>query len=124
MMPITHYPWTMVQGSSQEEKIFDKQQFAMEQARNHCGWSTKQMAKDAGQWQQTRGRGRDIDPCPYDPMNLDAAKTQRLSLEERAKLIEAGKCFFCKKQGHMYQECPTCPKGVPKGKKKPKDKGK
>ena len=49
-------------------------------------------------------------------MQLDAAKAKRLSEEERKKLQSEGKCFNCKKTGHMYRECPTKPK--PKGKSK------
>src|SRR5487761_1850754 len=49
-------------------------------------------------------------------MQLDAAKAKRLSEEERKRLQAEGKCFNCKKTGHMYRECPTRPK--------PKDKGK
>ena len=49
-------------------------------------------------------------------MQLDAAKAKRLSEEERKKLQSKGKCFNCKKTGHMYRECPTKPK--PKGKGK------
>jgi hypothetical protein len=108
--------------AAEEEKIFDEQQFAVDQAKQRRGWSTREMARDADRRRQNRGRGRDIDPRPYDPMNVDAAKTQRLSLEERAKLIQDGKCFWCKKQGHMYRECPTRPKGPPRGKKRPKGK--
>jgi hypothetical protein len=39
-------------------------------------------------------------------MEVNAAKTQRLLLEEHNKLIKAGKCFYCKKEGHLFQECP------------------
>jgi hypothetical protein len=60
---------------------------------------------------------RDINPHFYHPIEVDAAKTQRLSLEECNKLIKVGKCFYCKKEGHLFQECPTWPKDG-KGKKK------
>jgi hypothetical protein len=50
-------------------------------------------------------------------MEVDAAKTQGLSLEEHNKLIKVGKCFYCKKEGHLFQECPTQSKDR-KGKKR------
>ena len=34
-------------------------------------------------------------------MDVDA-----LSLEERSKLMKEGKCFRCKKTGHLVKDCP------------------
>jgi hypothetical protein len=50
-------------------------------------------------------------------MEVDATKTQRLLLEEHNVLIKAGKCFYCKKEGHLFWECPIQLKDA-KGKKK------
>ena len=46
-------------------------------------------------------------------MDVDA-----LSLEERGKLIKEGKCFHCRKTGHLVKDCPD--KGNQKKKEEPK----
>ena len=60
-------------------------------------------------------------------VQLDTAKTQRMSEEEHTKLLAAGKCFGCKNTGHWYRDCPERPKcqdknrkGTPKPWPKPK----
>jgi hypothetical protein len=43
-----------------------------------------------------------------DAMDVDALKTNnKLSKEEREKLSKEGRCFNCKKQGHMSRDCPN-----------------
>jgi hypothetical protein len=44
-------------------------------------------------------------------MDVDVAKTSCLSEVEWKKLISEGKCFGCKEKGHLYRDCPKCPKG-------------
>jgi hypothetical protein len=37
----------------------------------------------------------------FNAMNVDA-----LTMEERGMLLRQGKCFCCKKMGHMAKDCP------------------
>jgi len=88
-----------------KEQSFDQMKFDLAKAKRHRGGRRlEDLAQDA------RRRGRkpttDVDPCPYDPMQLDAAKVQRMSDEECQKLMKAGKCFGCKDTGHRYRKCP------------------
>src|SRR5579863_8781648 len=69
--------------------------------------------------QKGRKPASDRNPCPYDPMQVDATRTQCLTQAEREKLQKEGKCFNCKKTGHMYYECSTKPKNKGKGKARP-----
>jgi hypothetical protein len=62
----------------------------------------------------------DVDHRPYVPMQVDAAKIQRLSDEERQRLRNEGKCFGCESDKHMYANCPRNPKRRRKGKDKQK----
>jgi hypothetical protein len=57
----------------------------------------------------------DTDPCPYVPMQLNVVKTQWLTDEEHLKLIQ-GKCFYCKKDSHLYKDCKKRPKSKGEGK--------
>jgi hypothetical protein len=49
------------------------------------------------------------DPDAMD-VDVNLAKTGQLSKQEREKLSKEGRCFFCKKQGHMARNCPDRPK--------------
>ncbi|ETW76232.1 hypothetical protein HETIRDRAFT_329954 [Heterobasidion irregulare TC 32-1] len=53
----------------------------------------------------------------YAPMDVDAAELEvdairfkKLTPEERNRLYKEGKCFYCKKTGHMARGCPSRPK--------------
>ena len=37
------------------------------------------------------------------------ARVRRIDADERAELMKAGKCFTCKKQGHLSRDCPQKP---------------
>jgi hypothetical protein len=45
------------------------------------------------------------------PMDVDTARVDALTTEERQKLLSEGKCFFCRKQGHISKQCPQKQKG-------------
>ena len=42
------------------------------------------------------------------------ARVRRIEADERAELMKAGKCFTCKKQGHLSHNCPQRPPQRPK----------
>lgn len=45
-------------------------------------------------------------------MEADAIRTcfKKLTPEEQSQLTKEGKCFYCKKPGHMAHRCPSRPK--------------
>jgi hypothetical protein len=49
------------------------------------------------------------DPDAMD-VDVNLAKTSQLSKQEREKLAKEGRCFHCKKQGHIARNCPDKPK--------------
>jgi Retrotransposon gag protein len=65
------------------------------------------------QWQRRFGqRGQGGGSSSHDPnaMDVDAISTRNpLSEEEKKRLMAEGRCFFCKQQGHMSQNCPKKP---------------
>jgi len=100
-----------------KEQSFYQMKFDLAEAKRHRGGRhLEDLAQDAGKC--GRKPTTDVDPHPYDPMQLDAAKMQRMSDEERKKLIAAGRCFRCKNTGHLYQDCPKRPKCKGKNKQK------
>jgi hypothetical protein len=71
------------------------------------------MARDAS---KSKKPAYDVDPHPYDPMQLDVAWIQKLTDEECQKLLKEKKCFYCKKASHMFANCKERPKTKGKGK--------
>jgi Retrotransposon gag protein len=62
-------------------------------------------------WEQTLGRnggssGGRQGGGRSNAMDAEVARMMPLSDEERKKLQAAGRCFFCKAQGHMWRKCP------------------
>jgi hypothetical protein len=97
-----------------EEQSFYQLKFNLAEAKKHrSGRHLGDMARDAS---KSKKPAYDIDPHPYDPMQLDAAWIQRLTNEECQKLIQEKKCFYCKKMGHMFANCKERPKTKGKGK--------
>src|SRR6267142_533538 len=100
-----------------EEQSFYQMKFDLAEAKRHRGGKRlEDLAQDAKK--SGRKPSTDVDPCPYYPMQLDAAKMQRMSDEECKKLIAAGKCFGCKQPGHLYRDCEERPKRKGKGKQR------
>ena len=76
-----------------------------------------------GNWRKTQcmlGRGKANEPkkempektftFPKCERNPDAIDIDRLTTEERTLLMKEGKCFKCRKQGHLSRDCP--PRGT------------
>jgi hypothetical protein len=57
------------------------------------------------QWQQA------LRPKPKDPnvMEIDRVRARQITTDERTELMKAGKCFTCRKQGHLSRDCPQRP---------------
>jgi hypothetical protein len=116
--PQTLTDW--MQAAREEERLFYELKFDLGEAKRHKGRRRlDDMAHDASNRRGKRPTG-DTDPRPYDPMQVDAARTQRMTPEERLKLIKEGKCFGCKETKHLYKDCPENPRNKRKGKGKSK----
>ena len=52
-------------------------------------------------------------PTSRDPDAMDTtpgrARVRKIDADERTELMKAGKCFTCKKQGHLSCDCPQRP---------------
>ena len=74
---------------------------------------------------QNRLRGLDVPKQQKrkDPnaMEVNAIKMGRLSDKEKAKLLKEGRCFCCKKMGHLSRNCPDKKDSKGKGVDKPRN---
>ena len=60
-------------------------------------------------WNNKRGNNSDaMDTTP------GCTRVRRIDADERAELMKAGKCFTCKKQGHLSRDCPQRPPQRPR----------
>jgi hypothetical protein len=57
------------------------------------------------QWQQALG------PKSKDPntMEIVRVRARQITTDKRTELMKAGKCFTCRKQGHLSRDCPQRP---------------
>jgi hypothetical protein len=62
------------------------------------------------QWQQA------LRPKSKDPnaMEIDRVRARQITTDERTELMKAGKCFTCRKQGHLSRDCPQRPPRPPR----------
>ena len=56
-------------------------------------------------------KGKPVKKRDPDAMEIDAARTEERSKEEKAKLIKERKCFICEKPGHIAAKCYSRDKG-------------
>jgi hypothetical protein len=42
-------------------------------------------------------------------MEIDRVRARQITTDERTELLKAGKCFTCRKQGHLSRDCPQRP---------------
>ena len=65
------------------------------------------------QWKSAWNSRRSHDP---DAMDTTPGRTRarKIDADERTELMKAGKCFTCKKQGHLSRDCPQRPPQRPR----------
>jgi hypothetical protein len=54
------------------------------------------------QWQQALW----LKPKDPNAMEIDCVRARQITTDKRVELMKAGKCFTCRKQGHLSRDCP------------------
>jgi hypothetical protein len=75
------------------------------------GYAPKVPPPEAQKWRNILGKnrgdkGRWVVAKREDRMEVDAVEANALTAEERTRLQKEGKCFNCKKTGHLSKDCP------------------
>ena len=60
------------------------------------------------QWKAAWNSKKNSNPDAMDT-TPGRARVRRIDADERAELMKTGKCFTCKKQGHLSRDCPQRP---------------
>ena len=72
--------------------------------------------RTGGEQKNVRTRGTKKFVFPKKERDPNAMDVDRLTVEERTKLMKEGRCFRCKLQGHLSRDCPGEKKDEPKKK--------
>ena len=67
----------------------------------------------AEQWKMAWKGQKNRDPNAMDMMP-GRTRARKIDADERTELMKAGKCFTCKKQGHLSHDCPQRPPSCPR----------
>ena len=65
------------------------------------------------QWKAAWNNKRNGNPDAMET-TPSCARVRRIDADERAELMKAGKCFTCKKQGHLSRDCQQRPPQRPR----------
>jgi hypothetical protein len=99
--PVTWTDWVRAAQKYQQKYLLIQANLGHRRAKDPAK-GQKNRSKE--QWQQA------LRPKPKDPnaMEIDRVRARQITTDERAELMKAGKCFTCRKQGHLSRNCPQC----------------
>jgi hypothetical protein len=100
--PVTWTDWVHAAQKYQQKYLLVQANLGNRRSKDPAkGW--KNHSKE--QWQQA------LRPKPKDPnvMEIDRVRARQITTDKRTELMKAGKCFTCRKQGHLSRDCPQRP---------------
>ena len=74
---------------------------------------TRKKPQTPEQWKAAWNNKKNSDPDAMDT-TPGRARARRIDADEHTELMKAGKCFTCKKQGHLSRDCPQRPPQCPR----------
>jgi hypothetical protein len=97
--PVTWTDWVCATQKYQQKYLLIQANLGDRQSKDPVK-GQKSCSKE--QWQQA------LRLKPRDPnaMEIDHVRARQITTDERAELMKAGKCFTCRKQGHLSRDCP------------------
>ena len=108
--PHTWLDWTRAAQKYQQKYLLIRSALGLKTG--NANSKTRKKPQTPKQWKAAwNKRGSDPDAMDTTP---GCARARRIDAEERTELMKAGKCFTCKKQGHLSRDCPQRPPQCPR----------
>ena len=107
--PRTWTEWTRAAQKYQHKYLLIRSSLGL---RNPRELKTRKKLQTLEQWKAAWKKPTNRDP---DAMDTTPGRTRvrKIDADERTELMKAGKCFTCKKQGHLSRDCPQRPPQCP-----------
>ena len=102
--PHTWLDWTRAAQKYQQKYLLIRSALGMKNPDS----KTHKKPQTPEQWKAAWNNKKSGNPDTMDT-TPGHARVRRIDADERAELIKAGKCFTCKKQGHLSRDCPQRP---------------
>ena len=102
--------WTRAAQKYQQKYLLIRSSLGL---RNPKESKTRKKPQTLEQWKAAWRKPTNRDP---DAMDTTPGRTRarKIDADERMELMKAGKCFTCKKQGHLSRDCPQRPPQRPR----------
>ena len=103
--PRTWTEWTQAAQKYQQKYLLIRASLGL---RNSKESKTRKKPQTLEQWKAAWKKPTNRDPDTMDT-TPGRARVRKIDADERTELMKAGKCFTCKKQGHLSRDCPQRP---------------
>ena len=107
--PHTWLDWTRAAQEYQHKYLLIQSALGM----NNPNWKPRKKLQTPEQWKAAWNNKKSNNPNAMDT-TPGRARVRRIDADEQAELMKAGKCFTCKKQGHLSRDCPQRPPQRPR----------
>ena len=97
--------WTRAAQKNQQKYLLIRSSLGM---RNPRDSKTQKKPQTLEQWKAAWKKLGNRDPDAMDT-TPGCTRARKIDADERMELMKAGKCFTCKKQGHLSHDCPQRP---------------
>ena len=102
--PHTWLDWTRAAQKYQQKYLLIRSALGMKNPDSKSRKKPQTPEQWKAAWNNKRSNNSDaMDTTP------GCTRVRRIDADERAELMKAGKCFTCKKQGHLSRDCPQRP---------------
>ena len=107
--PHTWIDWTRAAQKYQQKYLLIRSALGMKNPDS----KVRKKPQTPEQWKAAWSNKKSNNPDAMDT-TPGRARVRRINADERAELMKAGKCFTCKKQGHLSRDCPQRPPQRPR----------